>query len=62
MTCPCGEVMSCDAGSKEEGVQKMKAMMNESAVAAHMAAKHPGEPALSMADVHGMIDQKMQCA
>lgn len=44
MTCTCGDVVSVGASTKEEAVEKMKAMMNEEAVAKHIAKKHPGDP------------------
>ena len=62
MTCSCGDVMSVEAGSQEEAVGKMKGMMNEAAVAAHMTEKHPGEPEMSVAQVHATIEQNLVAA
>lgn len=62
MTCSCGDVMTVEAGSREEAVGKMKGMMNEAAVAAHMAEKHPGEPAMLVDQVHAMIEQHLAVA
>lgn len=62
MTCSCGDVMTVEAGSREEAVGKMKGMMDETAVAAHMSEKHPGEPMMSVAQVHAMIEQGLAVA
>lgn len=60
MTCSCGHVMSVDGETRDEAVQKMKDMMTEDAVAAHMNEKHPGEPPMSQAQVHSQIEQGLQ--
>ncbi|MBI4099241.1 hypothetical protein HY442_01775 [Candidatus Parcubacteria bacterium] len=62
MTCSCGDVMSVEAENREEAVAKLKAMMTDEAVAAHMADKHPGDPALPTSQVHAMIEQGTQPA
>lgn len=62
MTCTCGHVMKVEAESREEAVQKMKAMMTEDMVAQHTAEKHPGEPVPSQEQVHMMIEQTIQPA
>lgn len=54
-TCSCGDVMTVDAGSKEEAVTKLQAMMTEDAIAKHMAEKHPGDPVPSMEQAHALI-------
>ena len=60
MTCSCGDVMSIDAGSREDAVSKMKKMMDASAIAKHMADKHPGEPVPSVSDIHKQIDSDLK--
>jgi len=49
--------METEAGSRQEAVQKIKDMMTPEAVAQHMAEKHPGEPVLSVEEVHAGIEQ-----
>lgn len=60
MTCTCGDVMKVEASSREEAVQKMKAMMTEDMIAQHTAEKHPGEPAPSLEQTHMMIEKTIQ--
>lgn len=60
MTCTCGDVMTVEAETRDEAVGKMKEMMNESAVAAHMAEKHPGDPVPPVAEVHQMIERDLK--
>ena len=62
MTCSCGDVMTVDADNREEAVTKMKAMMTPEMVASHMAAKHPGQPVPSQAEMGMMVEQKMVAA
>ncbi len=59
MTCTCGHVMDVDAETREDAVAKMKATMNEEAVAQHMAEKHPGEPPMTVAQVHAGIEASL---
>jgi len=59
MTCSCGDAMTTEAATREDAVQKMKAMMTPDAVAKHMAEKHPGQPVLPVSQVHAMIDQRL---
>ncbi len=59
MTCPCGDVMSVEGATRDEAATKLKGMMNEDAIGKHMGEKHPGQPVMSVADCHAMIDQKM---
>ena len=54
--------MSVDAGDRAEAVSKLKAMMNESAIAAHMQEKHPGQPVMSVSDCHAMIEKDVVAA
>ena len=60
MTCTCGDVMTVEAGTRDEAVNKMKGMMNEGAVTAHMAEKHAGEPVPPVSQVHQMIERDLQ--
>ena len=62
MTCSCGDVMSVDAATHEEAVAQMKGMMTQEAIAAHMQGKHPGDPMMSMADCHAMIEKDLMPA
>lgn len=48
--------MVVDANTREEAVNQVKAMMTQEAINAHMTEKHPGQPAMSMADCHAMIE------
>lgn len=59
MTCSCGDVLKVEAGSKDEAVSKIQAMMTEEAMQAHMAEKHPGDPVPALAAIHGMIAQSV---
>ena len=51
--------MTVDAVSRGEAVSKLKAMMDESGIKAHMSARHPGEPLISVADCHAMIEKEV---
>lgn len=62
MTCSCGDPMTVDAMDRSEAVMKLKGMMDESGIAAHMAEKHPGEPVMSVADCHAMIERDVAAA
>ena len=59
MTCSCGDTMTVEGKDRNEAVMKMKGMMDEAAIKKHMDEKHPGEPVMSVADCHAMIDQKL---
>ena len=59
MTCSCGDVMTVDAGSRNEAVEKMKSMMTADMIAQHMAEKHPGEPVPSVDQTHAMVEQNI---
>ena len=54
--------MKVDAENRDEAVSKMKAMMTEEEIAKHMADKHPGEPMMTVAMVHGGIERDLQPA
>jgi len=62
MTCTCGDTMTVDAETREEAVSKFKAMMDETGIAKHMSEKHPGEPLISVADCHAMIEKQIVAA
>lgn len=58
MTCSCGQVMSVDAGSRDEAVKSLQGMMTQDAINAHMKDHHKAdEPVPSVEQVHGMIAQ-----
>ncbi len=57
MTCSCGDTFGVEAENREEAVTKMKGMMTQDAIDAHMAEKHPGEATKTMAEVHADIEK-----
>jgi hypothetical protein len=60
MTCKCGDNMTVEAETREEAVGKFKVMMDENGIKTHMDSKHPGEPLMSVADCHAMIERDVQ--
>ena len=62
MTCTCGDTMTVLAATQAEAVGKLKGMMTTSAVAQHMAEKHPGQPVPPVSQVHAMIEQTVRVA
>lgn len=52
--------MTVEGATRDEAVTKLKGIMDEKGIAAHMAAKHPNEPMISVADCHAMIDKELQ--
>jgi hypothetical protein len=54
--------LSVEAGSREEAVEKMKNLMDEDAVAAHMKDKHLNGPTMPISQVHAMIESNLQAA
>lgn len=62
MTCTCGDVVPMEAANREEAVGKYKTLMTEDMIAKHMAEKHPGQPLISVAQAHMMIDQGVVAA
>ena len=61
MKCSCGHVMAIDANSREEAVTKMKEMMTQEALEAHMKQYHkPEEPMPTLAQAHQQIDMMLQ--
>ena len=59
MKCSCGDTVTVDAEDRDEAVSKVKAMFDEAGIAAHMEEKHPGEPVMSVADCHAMIERDL---
>ena len=49
--------MVVDAENRDAAVAQLKGMMDEAGIAAHMSEKHPGDPVMSVADCHAMIDR-----
>ena len=62
MTCSCGDTMDVEGATREEAAGKLKAMMTEEAIAAHMKEHHPGEPVIPVAVCHAMIDKELVAA
>ena len=62
MTCTCGHVMKVDAENREEGVTKMKAMMDEAAIAKHMEENHAGQAVMTVEEVHAGIEKDLVAA
>lgn len=58
-TCTCGDKMSVDAVDREEGVAKMKEMMNEQAIDAHFAQKHQGQTPPTVEQSNALIEQNL---
>lgn len=54
--------MSVEAENREEAVIKLKGMMDEKSIAAHMAVKHPGQSVISVAACHSMIEKEVVAA
>lgn len=55
MTCSCGDTMTVEAENRDAAVAQLRGMMDEAAIQAHMAQKHPGQPVMSVAQCHEMI-------
>ena len=51
--------MTVDAEDRDGAVAQFKAMMDEAGIAAHMKEKHPGDPVISVADCHAMIEKQV---
>ena len=54
--------MTVEAGDRGGAVAQFKAMMDEKGIADHMKANHPGEPLISVADCHAMIEKQVVAA
>mgnify|MGYP003394183183 CR=1 FL=1 len=59
MTCSCGDVMTVEAENRDGAVAKLKGMMDEAAIQKHMTEKHPGQPVMSVAQCHEMIEKQV---
>lgn len=55
--CSCADVISVDANTKEEAVEKFKAMLTVEEVAKHYTAKHAGQPVPDAASEAAMLEQ-----
>ena len=62
MTCSCGDTMTMEAADRADAVTKFKEMMDETMIAAHMKENHPGDPVMSVADCHAMIEKDVVAA
>lgn len=62
LTCSCGDTNTVEAQNREEAITKFKTLMTAEMVAAHMADKHPGDPVMSVADSHKMIEKQVVAA
>lgn len=62
MQCSCGHALYRGAGSREEAVEKFKAVETQDAINQHMATYHKGEPAITVAQAHAMIEQSVTTA
>ena len=60
MTCSCGDELKVDAENREAAVEKLQAIMNEDAIKAHMAEKHPDEEVLTVAQIHDQIEEELE--
>ena len=52
--------MSVEAETREEAVSKMKEMMNQEAIDAHMTEKHPDKPTMSVEECHAQIEKDLK--
>jgi len=63
MTCSCGQVMSVEAGSREEAVRMLQGGMTQAALDGHMKQYHkPGEQKPTLQQAHTMIEQNVAVA
>lgn len=59
MTCTCGDTMTVDASSKEEGVEKLAEMMGPEAVVKHFEEKHQGQPVPTQEQMRAGLEQSV---
>jgi len=61
MKCSCGHVMSVDANTKEEAVEKMKMMMDQNALNQHWMQNHQNDtmPKPTVEQAHMQIEQNL---
>ncbi len=63
MTCSCGQVMTMEAGSRDDAVSKFKAFMTQEALDQHFGQMHkPEEPKPTLAQAHETISQMVAAA
>lgn len=62
MACSCGDLMNCEADSRDEAVEKLQGIMTEETIEAHFAAKHPGDDVPGLEEIHSQISQNLQLA
>lgn len=62
MTCDCGEVLKVEASNRDGAIAMLKGMMDTTGIMIHMEKKHPGQPAIPVADYHQMIDEQTVAA
>ncbi|MEK7560366.1 MAG: hypothetical protein AAB539_00205 [Patescibacteria group bacterium] len=60
MKCSCGDTMPVEAETRSDAVAKLQGMMTAEMIASHMAEKHQGEPLMSVADCHAMIERDLE--
>ena len=51
--------MTVDATDRNDAVAQFKTTMNAASIKAHMEEKHPGDPIMSVAECHAMIEQQV---
>ncbi|MDP3963128.1 MAG: hypothetical protein Q8Q39_01390 [bacterium] len=61
-TCTCGHEIPVQAADRKEAVDKMKIMMDEKAIKQHMEDMHPGEPIVSVGEMHAAIEKSLMTA
>jgi len=61
MKCSCGHVLTVDANTREEAVEKMKAMMDQNALDQHWTENHQNDtmPKPTLEQAHMQIEQNM---
>lgn len=61
MKCSCGHVMTVDANTREEAVEKMKTMEDQNALDQHWTEKHQNDtmPKPTLEQAHMQIEQNM---
>lgn len=52
--------MPVEAETRSDAVAKLQGMMTAEMIASHMAEKHQGEPLMSVADCHAMIERDLE--
>lgn len=60
MQCTCGHTIEVEANDLEEAVGKIKGVMDEKAIEAHIAEKHAGEPVPTKEQSDMMVEKTTQ--